>query len=208
MQADLFLAQAESLNLLPCDGQVHDLGLVLAKREADELLHQLQHHVPWQADTALIAGQRITSGRQVAWYADQPYRYFHSGVLREAKRWDLPVLDAIRDRMEQLSGAKFNSCVLNRYQDGSQGMGWHSDPEAQGPHSVIASLSLGGERKFAFKHKLLDERRAIFLQHGQVIVMKGDTQRYWLHAVMRTSRPVGPRISLTFRDFPESEDWT
>lgn len=208
MQADLFLESPEFRNLLPGEGEVHDLGMVIARCEADELLRQLMHSVPWQADTAIIEGQRIVSGRQVAWYADHPYRYFHSGVLREARRWNLPILDVIRDRMEQVTGTSFNSCVLNRYQDGSQGMGWHSDPEAQGEHSVIASLSLGGVRKFAFKHKISGERRAIFLQHGQVIVMKGETQRHWLHAVMRTSKPVAPRVSLTFREFPEDEDWT
>lgn len=208
MQADLFLPRSEPLNLLPRDGQVHDFGLVVPRRDADELLRQLMQSVPWHADTALIGGRIVTSARQVAWYADQPYRYFHSGVLRQARLWDLAVLDAIRNSVEQLTGTTYNSCVLNRYEDGSQGMGWHSDPEAQGEHSVIASLSLGGVRKFAFKHTVSGERRSIFLHHGQLIVMRGATQRHWLHAVMRTALPVGPRISLTFRKFPGGEDWT
>ena len=208
MQADLFLPETHALNLLPGDGEVYDLGLVISRQAADEALQQLMQSVPWRADAALVAGRIVTSSRQVAWYADRPYRYSHSGLLRQARLWNLAVLDAIRARVEAQTGATFNSCVLNRYQDGSQGMGWHSDREAQGEHSVIASLSLGGVRKFAFKHKVSGERRVMYLQHGQLIVMKGVTQQYWMHALMRTSSPVAPRISLTFRSFPGGEDWT
>lgn len=208
MQTDLFSSAPGTLNLLPADGQVNDLGLIVSGREADIILRCLTRDVPWQADTALVNGQVVTSGRQVAWYGDQPYRYSHSGLLRQARAWDLPILDAIRQRVVQATGGAFNSCVLNRYQDGSQGMGWHSDAEATGAHSLIASLSLGATRKFAFKHKVSGDRRALMLEHGQLIVMGGDTQRHWLHALMRTSLPVGPRISLTFRMFPEHEDWS
>jgi alkylated DNA repair dioxygenase AlkB len=208
MQSDLFLTEPHTLNLLPADGQVNDLGFAFTTREADIMFRCLSRDVPWQADTALVDGLIVSSARQVAWYADKPYRYTHSGLLREAQPWSVPILDAIRQRVEQASAATFNSCVLNRYQDGSHGMGWHCDPEAQGAHSVIASLSLGATRRFAFKHKKTGERRALELEHGQLIVMRGATQRHWLHALMRTSRPVGPRISLTFRLFPEHQDWS
>ncbi|MGY4494464.1 alpha-ketoglutarate-dependent dioxygenase AlkB family protein [Pseudomonas sp. TE3610] len=208
MQNDLFAPAPGTLNLLPVDGLLNDLGMIVSAREADNFLHCLMRDVPWQADTALIKGHLVTSGRHVAWYGDQPYRYSHSGVLRQARVWDLPVLEAIRQRVVQATGGAFNSCVLNRYLDGSQAMGWHSDPEATGPHGLIASLSLGATRKFAFKHKRSGDRRALMLEHGQLIVMGGDTQRHWLHALMRTSQPVAPRISLTFRLFPEHEDWS
>ena len=113
-----------------------------------------------------------------------------------------------KQRVEHLTGATSNSCVLNLYHDGSEGMGWHSDPEAQGAYSVIATLSVGATRKFAFKHKVSGARRALELQHGQLIVMRGTTQQHWLHALMRTQKRVGPRISLTFRLFPVDQDWT
>jgi alkylated DNA repair dioxygenase AlkB len=208
MQTDLFLPEPHTVNVLPVDGLLNDLGVILSSREADIIFRCLLRDVPWHADTALVNGQVIKSGRQAAWYGDQPYRYSHSGLLREALVWNLPILDAIRTRVVQVTGARFNSCVLNRYQDGSQGMGWHSDREAKGAHSLIASLSLGATRKFAFKHKTSGDLRAMLLQHGQLIVMGGTTQQHWMHALMRTSVPVGPRINLTFRLFPEREDWS
>jgi alkylated DNA repair dioxygenase AlkB len=138
----------------------------------------------------------------VAWYADTPSRYIHSGVLRQSLPWDVEILDSLRTQVERLTATTFNSCLLNRYEDGTQGMGWHSDSEATGEHAVIASLSLGGTRKFAFKHKISGERREMALHHGQLIVMRGDTQQYWLHALMKTNAAVTSRISLTFRRFP------
>lgn len=206
MQTDFFLPEPHKLNLLPKDGELNDFGVVFSKREADIILRRLLHDVSWQADTALINGQIIKSGRHVAWYANTAFRYSHSGVLREALPWGVPILEPIKKRVEQVTGCTFNSCVLNLYHDGSEGMGWHSDPEARGAHSAIAALSVGAARKFAFKHKESDVRCAMQLHHGQLIVMRGITQQYWLHALMRTAKSVGPRISLTFRLFPAYED--
>jgi alkylated DNA repair dioxygenase AlkB len=207
MQTDLFLAERHRLNLLGVDGELNDFGAAFSQREADIILRRLLRDVPWQADTALIHGQVVKSARHVAWYADEAFRYSHSGVVREALPWNVPILEPIKRRVEDLTGATFNSCVLNLYHNGSEGMGWHSDPEARGAHSVIAALSVGATRKFAFKHKVSGARCALELQHGQLIVMRGDTQQHWLHALMRTAKVVGPRISLTFRLFPVDEDW-
>ncbi|QPO21756.1 alpha-ketoglutarate-dependent dioxygenase AlkB [Pseudomonas sp. Y39-6] len=202
MQTDLFLARPEDLNLLPSDGVVNDFGIVLSMIEADVIFSCLKSDIAWQADTAIINGNVIETRRQVAWYADTPSRYIHSGVLRQSLPWDVEILDSLRARVEHLTATTFNSCLLNRYEDGTQGMGWHSDSEAMGEHAVIASLSLGGTRKFAFKHKGSGERREMALHHGQLIVMRGDTQQYWFHALMKTNAAVTPRISLTFRRFP------
>jgi alkylated DNA repair dioxygenase AlkB len=202
MQADLFLARPEDLNLLPSNGVVNDFGIVLSMIEADVIFSRLISDIAWQADTALINGNVIETRRQVAWYADTPSRYIHSGVLRQSLPWDVEILDSLRAQVERLTATTFNSCLLNRYEDGTQGMGWHSDSEATGEHAVIASLSLGGTRKFAFKHKISGERREMALHHGQLIVMRGDTQQYWLHALMKTNAAVTSRISLTFRRFP------
>lgn len=203
MQADLFLIRPEELNLLPMDGAVHNYGVVLTANEADRFFACLQREIAWAPDTAMLNGELIQTVRQVAWYADLPLSYAHSGVQRQSLPWGVAVLSELRSRVERICGTLFNSCVLNLYQDGSQGMGWHSDPEAQGRHDAIASLSLGGTRKFAFKHKASGERRDLELHHGQLIVMRGETQRYWLHALRKTVAQVGPRISLTFRQFPE-----
>ncbi len=202
MQADLFLTRPEDLNLLPVDGAVHNYGVVLTGAEADTFFARLLREVAWAPDTALVNGEMIQTVRQVAWYAEAPLRYTHSGVQRRSLPWDVEVLSELRMRVERATGTTFNSCVLNHYQDGGQGMGWHSDPEARGQHDVIAALSVGGTRKFAFKHKASGERREMDLQHGQLIVMRGDTQKYWLHALLKTRLHVAPRISLTFRQFP------
>ncbi|HEY0286143.1 MAG TPA: alpha-ketoglutarate-dependent dioxygenase AlkB [Pseudomonas sp.] len=202
MQADLFLDRPEGLNLLPSEGTVNDFGIVLSKTEADVMFSRLISDIAWQADTALINGSIIETRRQVAWYAQAPSHYLHSGILRQSLPWDVEILDSLRAKVERLTATAFNSCLLNRYEDGTQGMGWHSDSEATGEHAVIASLSLGGTRKFAFKHKRSGERREIALHHGQLIVMRGDTQRYWFHALTKTNTSVAPHISLTFRRFP------
>ncbi|PTQ74318.1 alpha-ketoglutarate-dependent dioxygenase AlkB [Pseudomonas sp. GV071] len=203
MQTDLFLAQPEDLNLLPIDGAVHNYGVVLTASEADSFFARLKREIAWAPDTAMVNGELIQSARQVAWHADSPLSYTHSGVQRQSLPWDKTVLSELRNVVQRATATRFNSCVLNLYQNGSQGMGWHSDPEAQGLHDVIASLSFGATRKFAFKHKASGERRDLALHHGQLIVMRGETQKYWLHALQRTSLEVGPRVSLTFRQFPD-----
>ena len=201
MQTDLFLERPEELNLLPSDGIINDLGLVLSKAEADALFSRLDTNINWRADTALVNGRILETKRKVAWYSDCASHYTHSGILRQAMPWDIDALDSIRTKVEHLTETSFNSCVLNRYEDGAQGMGWHSDSEAKGNHCVIASLSLGGTRKFSFKHERSGYRHEMNLCNGQLMIMRGDTQQHWVHALMKTSNYVAPRISLTFRQF-------
>ena len=94
-----------------------------------------------------------------------------------------------------------NSVLANLYRDGRDAMGWHSDDEPElGPRPVIASLSLGGTRRFVFRHRREPERKyELPLGHGSLLLMRGDTQADWKHALPRTARPVAPRINLTFR---------
>jgi alkylated DNA repair dioxygenase AlkB len=102
--------------------------------------------------------------------------------------------------VERFSGDHFNSCLLNLYHDGSEGMGWHSDDErALGKDSSIASVSLGVERKFSFRHKETRETLSVMLEPGSLLVMKGATQRHWQHCVPKTKKVTTPRINLTFR---------
>ena len=97
-------------------------------------------------------------------------------------------------------GVSFNSCLLNRYEDGNQGMAWHSDDEAElGPETVIASVSFGATRKFAFRHRRTRRKFEMLLHHGQLIVMSGQTQAHWQHALMKSTRVTQPRVNLTFR---------
>ena len=108
----------------------------------------------------------------------------------------------LRRKVEELSGIKFNSCLLNLYHDGEEGMSWHSDDEKSlGENTCIASLSFGAERKFYFKHKKTNQSLFVTLEHGSLLVMKGTTQTNWLHALPKSKRIHKPRINLTFRTF-------
>ena len=89
---------------------------------------------------------------------------------------------------------------MNLYHDGSEGMAWHSDGEKDlKKNGAIASLSLGAERKFSFKHKKSKENISLFLPNGSLLIMKGSTQTYWLHRLPPTKKIHSPRINLTFR---------
>jgi alkylated DNA repair dioxygenase AlkB len=207
MSLDLFGASLADINLLPCDGIVNDFGAVLAPVEADVLYERLLQGLPWRPDVALVNGVAVETARHALWYGDRPFRYFHSGIARRAEAWPGDLLDDVRRLAEDLAQTRFDSCVLNLYHDGGEGMAWHSDSEAAyGQHTTIASLSLGATRKFAFMHKRTRERRDIMLRHGQFIVMRGETQRHWLHAVAKTTTVSMPRISLTFRVFKSMSD--
>jgi alkylated DNA repair dioxygenase AlkB len=202
MSFDLFGASLADVNLLPCDGIVNDFGIVLAPAEADAMYERLLKDLPWRPDVAVVNGIAVETARHALWYGDRPFRYLHSGVPRRAEAWPGGLLDDARRLAEELAQAHFDSCVLNLYHNGNEGMAWHSDSEAAyGPHTTIASLSLGATRKFAFQHKRTRERRDMMLRHGQFIVMRGETQRHWLHAVGKTATVSTPRISLTFRRF-------
>lgn len=205
MSLDLFGAELSDVNLLPCDGIVNDHGLVLAPTEANALYERLLTQLPWRPDVAVVNGVATETARHALWYGDRPFRFIHSGIPRLAEPWPGDLLDDARRLAEDLAQARFDSCVLNLYHDGSEGMAWHSDSEAAyGPHTAIASLSLGTTRKFAFMHKRTRERRDMMLRHCQFIVMRGETQRHWLHAVAKTATATTPRISLTFRRFAVS----
>ena len=102
--------------------------------------------------------------------------------------------------VEEFAGVKFNSCLLNLYHNGDEGMGWHSDDEESlGKNNTIASLSLGAERKFLFKHKQTKQINSFILEHGSLLIMKDATQRNWLHSLPKSKIIVQPRINLTFR---------
>ena len=186
-------------NLLPFDGLVNDYSLILSPTQADVCLQHLLQHIPWQHDRVVIRGQTLTTGRQVAWYGDQPFAYTYSGTTKRALPWP-PYLNQLKTLVESHSGDHFNACLLNLYHHGNQAMAWHSDNEAAlQPHAAIASLSLGATRIFGFKHKRRGTLLKLPLHHGQLIVMRGATQSHWLHALLKDSALTEPRINLTFR---------
>jgi alkylated DNA repair dioxygenase AlkB len=188
-----------SINQLPYDGDVHYWGGIFSQPDALRHYELLLQQIAWQNDEAIIFGKHIVTKRKVAWYADKPYQYTYSNIHRTALQWT-PHLLALKAMVEAKTQQSYNSCLLNLYHSGAEGMAWHSDDERELKASgSIASLSLGAVRKFAFKHKKTKERLVFELEAGDLIEMKGDTQSHWLHNIPTTKKIQQPRINLTFR---------
>lgn len=193
------LFHPHSANLLPADGEAVYFGPVLPASRADAYFEKLMNGVSWKNDEAVIFGRRIETKRKTAWYGDQPFAYTYSNTTRRAFPWTAELLE-LRELVTGLTGATYNSCLLNLYHNGSEGVGWHSDDEKTlGPAPVIASLSFGAERKFAFKHKKTGLSTSVILGHGSLLLMKGVTQANWLHCIPRSKKVNRARINLTFR---------
>jgi len=191
-------------NLLPYQGIVNYYGLIMDNVKAQYYYQQLLHKIAWQNDQALIFGKLITTKREVAWYANQAYSYSYSNITKTALPWTKELLE-LKSLVELRAEETFNSCLLNLYKNGSESMAWHSDAEKDlKENGAIASLSFGAERKFAFKHKTTKETRSIYLPTGSLLIMKGETQRYWLHRLPPTKKIHHPRINLTFRTIDSS----
>ena len=186
-------------NILPLDGNVHYYDSMLSKQAADQHFFSLLNQIKWKNDEALIFGKKIRTKRKVAWYADQPYSYTYSNHTKTALPWINELLQ-IKQQVENKISDSFNSCLLNLYHSGNEGVGWHSDNEKDLKQTgAIASLSLGAERKFSFKHKKTKKTVSLVLGHGSLLVMRGTTQIHWLHQLPRSKLITEPRINLTFR---------
>lgn len=196
---DLFNPNPATKNLLPYDGTVHYYGKIFNVEKAEEYLHYLLEEISWKNDEAFIFGKHIVTKRKVAWYGDDNYSYTYSGATKTALTWT-PELLELKKIAEEKTRATYNSCLLNLYHDGEEGMAYHSDDEkALGKNSAIASLSFGAERKFLFRHKKTKDRIEVFLEAGSLLVMKGETQTNWVHRLPPTKKVKRPRVNLTFR---------
>ena len=187
------------INLLPADGIVDYYGQVLEPAEATHYLDRLLHQIEWRNDEAVIFGRHIITKRKVAWYGDSDYTYTYSNIIRQALSWTEDLL-ALKDVVERVTGAAYNSCLLNLYHDGDEGMAWHSDDEKElAPQGAIASLSFGAERRFLLRHKSSKEQVELSLAAGSLLVMRGVTQTHWLHSLPKMKKVRAPRVNLTFR---------
>jgi alkylated DNA repair dioxygenase AlkB len=199
MMPDLFNDLNEKTNHLPYDGEVNYYGRVFDRRQADQYNNLLLNTIEWRNDEAIIMGKHIITKRKVAWYGDRPFEYTYSKTTKRALMWT-PELLELKEIAEQRTGETYNSCLLNLYHTGEEGMAWHSDGEKDlKKDGAIASLSFGAERKFAFKHKRTGETVSLLLEHGSLLVMKGTTQTHWLHRLPPTKKIHSPRVNLTFR---------
>lgn len=186
-------------NILYKDGVAIYYDEVLSLKLADSYLSSLLSKVEWKNDEAVIFGKKIITKRKVAWYADKPFKYTYSNNTKLALPWIEELLE-LKEIVEKKSSESFNSCLLNLYHNGTEGVAWHSDAEKDLKNNgAIGSLSFGAERRFSFKHKKSKETVSLVLHHGSLLVMKGTTQTHWLHRLPPTKTVNKPRVNLTFR---------
>jgi len=203
---DLFSQEdSPQRNRLPYDGTVHFYGFLLPEQQATHYFNQLLRSIEWKNDEAIIFGKKVITKRKIAWYGEKPFSYTYSNTTKFALPWT-PELLALKALIEKETGETYNSCLLNLYHTGSEGMAWHSDGEKDlKKNGAIASLSLGATRKFLFKHKTSNEKVEFILESGSLLVMKDETQTFWLHRLPPTQLVHHARINLTFRTIEHSE---
>jgi alkylated DNA repair dioxygenase AlkB len=188
-----------STNLLPQNGIVNYFGHIMSKDQADDFYQKLLGNIEWKNDQSMIFGKLIETKRKVGWYGQYPFEYTYSKITKKALPWTIE-LEKLKAICEKQTGQTYNSCLLNLYHNGSEGMGWHSDGEKDlKKDGSIASMSFGAVRKFTFKHRETAEKVEVVLEHGSLLEMAGTCQTHWLHRLPPTKKVTQPRINLTFR---------
>ena len=180
----------------------------LPPARAAELLAALQAAVPWKQEAITLFGRRHPLPRLTCWMADPGCGYRYSGLSNVIEPWS-PATAELRLALEQLTGWRFNSLLLNRYRDGRDAMGWHADDEPElDPAAPIASLSLGAARDFRLRPRPRPSSAPsappgkpfnLELAHGDLLLMEPPTQLWWQHALPRRLRLQQERLNLTFR---------
>ena len=202
MTNDLFDTEVEKIYIDMPDADVCLYDSFFPAKEANRLFDALLQETDWEQKEIKLYGKTHPLPRLTAWYGDPSKTYVYSGVRNVPKPWT-PTLTKIKDRIESVSGVKFNSVLLNRYRSGSENVSWHSDDEPElGEDPVIGSVSLGQTRTFSMRHKKRQGNRfkkRLTLEHGSYLLMQGKTQDCWLHQVPKSKKEMGERINLTFR---------
>lgn len=169
---------------------------------ADKFFDDLLDEIPWMQNKIRFYGRESLVPRLESWHGNKGLCYTYSGISMNAKPWTKTLLQ-IKKSIEPIALTTFNSVLINYYRNGKDRVAWHSDDEKElGKNPVIASVSLGAERKFKLRHKKFKEnqlKHEVLLANGSLLVMSGTTQHHWLHEIPRTAKPIGPRINLTFR---------
>lgn len=185
--------------LLPSDGSAVLFPDFLCETDADDFFSGLHSKTPWEQNSIKLFGKEVPEPRLSTWHAEADLPYTYSGAPRTPHPWKEP-LSSLRAACEAHTGHSFNGALLNLYRTGQDAMGWHSDDETvNGPNPVIASVSLGAERRFDFRHKHTREVIQVVLPHGSLLVMSGTCQTNWHHRIAKTTHEIEPRINVTFR---------
>ena len=186
-------------NILPQDG----IALYYEKNVNDEeikgLYDALLNNIHWENERVIMFGKEIVTKRKVAFFSDPSISYRYASKTKIGLPWTSTLL-IIKNIVESITKESYNACLLNLYHNGEESMGWHSDNEKEIiANSSIASLSLGANRKFSFKHKVSKETVSIELEDGSLLEMKGSVQTHWWHALLKSKKVTAARINLTFR---------
>ena len=192
-------------NLLPYEGEVFYYGNILNELDSQFYFNKLLTDIQWKNDEAKIFGKHFITKRKVAWYGDEGFDYTYSHTTRRALGWTKE-LHELKSLVEEKTQTQFNSCLLNLYHTGDEGMAWHSDDEkALGKDSAIASVSFGAIRRFLFRHRKSKETIELNLTPGSLLIMQGTTQSYWVHSLPKSKKVKHARINLTFRTMVASK---
>ena len=194
------LFQSEPIVLHLQDAEIIYFAHFFDKKEADAIFRQLAKDIPWQQDDIQVFGKIHPQPRLTALFGNEGKPYTYSNIKMQPYPWTL-LLQKIKSYVESVSDTNFTTVLLNQYRDGKDSNGWHADNEKElGSNPVIASVSFGAERIFQLKHNSISGlKQNIILEHGSLLLMKGTTQHFWKHQIPKTSKPIGPRINLTFR---------
>lgn len=200
MQTDLFSAPAGTASKVDLPGGELDLYRGwLPQAEANDCFSHLYSSLDWQQPLIVIGGEKKQIPRLQAWHGDEYSVAEYSGTRFEPAPWNRKLI-SLKDLIEIKTNTKYNSVLVNLYRNGADSVSWHADDEKElGGAPIIASLSLGATRPFALKPKAGGKTLRLELSHGDLLVMKGSTQRNWLHTIPKTTQVIGPRINLTFR---------
>ena len=188
------------LNLLKHPAEASLYPEFFSAEESDIYLNYLLNDIPWIQEPITMFGKKVMQPRLTAFFGDKGMKYTYSGLTMQAEEWSAPLLQ-IKAKLEEKCSAKFNVCLLNHYRDGMDHMGWHRDNEQSlGSHPIIASVSFGATRIFQFRN--YEEKVPVIsleVEHGSLLLMRGETQRYWEHRLTKRTVPIAPRVNLTFR---------
>lgn len=202
MNTDLFAQLTDLTRVELPDSDIFIRKYLDLPRGTRQAFESILQETPWSAEEVLVWGKRYLQPRLVAWYGDTGKSYHYSGIRLNPLPWTELLLE-IKECVEKVAEHRFNSVLLNLYRNGNDSMGMHSDDEASlGSAPTIASYSLGSERTLVFKHRIRKDVKAVplVLSEGNLLIMRGVTQKFWLHGINKTARRVGPRVNLTFRD--------
>jgi alkylated DNA repair dioxygenase AlkB len=186
-------------SILPFDGEAIYFGKIFNEEQSTFYLNNLLKTIDWKQDEVILFGKRIITARKVAWYGENNIKYTYSKVTKTALPFTLELIE-LKNIIENYTKEKYNTCLLNLYHNGNEGMSWHSDDEIIiKENSSIASISFGAERFFKFKHKKKNTTLKILLENGSLLDMRGETQKFWLHSLLKSKTIKNTRINLTFR---------